>query len=203
VEIYLIRHTTPHIEKGICYGQSDIPLSPSFNNESDKLLRNIPDTIDVVYSSPLSRCYQLAQLIKTKGTIVTDKRLLEMNFGDWELKNWDAIEQQQLNSWMQDFVNVRVPNGESFIDLNDRVNYFMDELIKKNHKRVIIVTHAGVIRSFVIRILEIPFKNAFKIPVDYSSVTKIDIDTDSGFSSIKMLNKSYFEEQIVEKKNIL
>lgn len=181
MEVYLIRHTTPQIEKGICYGQSDIPLSELFTNESEKLLRNLPDDIDIAYSSPLSRCYKLAELIKTKESIVPDKRLLELNFGDWEMKKWDEIEQQELNKWMQDFANIQVPNGESFIDLNNRVNNFIDELVKKNHKRVAIVTHAGVIRSFIIKILEIPLKNAFKIPVDYSSVTKIDIGSDNWF----------------------
>ena len=42
---------------------------------------------------------------------------MEMNFGDWEMKNWDDIPLEELNPWMQDFVNVRVSNGESFTDL--------------------------------------------------------------------------------------
>ena len=63
-------------------------------------------------------------------------------------------------------------------------------IVKKNYKKVAIVTHAGVIRSFIIAILEIPLKNAFKIPVDYSSVTKIDIGTDNCFNSLKILNKT-------------
>jgi alpha-ribazole phosphatase len=191
MEVYLIRHTTPQIEKGICYGQSDIPLTELFKNESEKLLLNLPQDIDVVYSSPLSRCRKLAELIKTKGPIIPDKRLLELNFGDWEMKKWDDIEQEELNKWMQNFVNVQVPNGESFVDLNNRVNHFIDELVKKNHKRVVIITHAGVIRSFIIRILEIPLKNAFKIPVDYSSVTKVDIGVDNCFNNLKILNKNY------------
>lgn len=189
MEVYLIRHTSPQIAKGICYGQSDIPLSELFADESERLLHNLPDDIDIVYSSPLSRCYKLAELIKTKESIVSDKRLLELNFGDWEMKKWDEIGQQELNEWMQDFVNIQVPNGESFIDLNNRVNHFIDELIKNSHQRVAIVTHAGVIRSFIIKILDIQLKNAFKITVDYSSVTKINIGSDNCLNSLMTLNK--------------
>src|SRR5581483_10134224 len=110
MEIYLIRHTTPHIEKGICYGQSDIPLADSFQQELDKLLQFLPEKVDVVYSSPLLRCRQLAQHIYSEKEIILDDKLMEMNFGDWELKKWNNIDQQKLNEWMVDFVNVKVPN---------------------------------------------------------------------------------------------
>lgn len=35
MKIYLIRHTTPHIEKGICYGQTDLDVAETFNNEAE------------------------------------------------------------------------------------------------------------------------------------------------------------------------
>ncbi len=187
MEVYLIRHTTPKIEKGICYGQSDIPLADSFQTEAQKLLRDLPEKFDAVYSSPLSRCQKLSALIANNPK--TDERLLELNFGDLEMKKWDDINQEELNHWMQDFVNVKVPNGENFIELNNRVNDFIDGLLKESSQKVAVVTHAGVIRCFVARILEIPLKNAFKIPVDYSSVTKLNISGDGCYSSVEYLNK--------------
>ena len=189
MEVYLIRHTTPLIEKGVCYGQSDISLAESFHAEMGKLINHVPELFDVVYSSPLHRCHKLAQFIHAEELFITDKRLLEMNFGDWEMKKWDEINQETLNEWMKDFVNMRVPCGESFIDLNNRVNEFIDELTKKNHKKAAIITHAGVIRCFVARVLEMPLKNAFKIPYDYSSITKIHLNGDNCFSKVEYFNK--------------
>ncbi|HTB05934.1 MAG TPA: alpha-ribazole phosphatase [Bacteroidia bacterium] len=189
MEIYLIRHTSPKVEKGICYGQSDVPLADSFQNEAATLTKHLPETFDGIYSSPLSRCFKLAQLLVSKQEVLIDKRLLEMNFGAWELKKWNDIELGELNSWMQDFVNVKVPGGENFIELYNRAGLFFDELISKDYKTVAIVTHAGVIRSMVAKVLEIPLKNAFKIPVDYSSVTKLTISGENCFSNIAFLNK--------------
>jgi len=189
MEIYLIRHTTPQIEKGICYGQSDIPLTEIFHNERQKLLQQLPDKFDTVYSSPLSRCVKLAELINSGQKFTHDIRLMEMNFGNWEMKKWDEINQEALNEWMKDFVNVPIPNGENFIDLNNRVNEFIDELIKKDYKKVAIVTHAGVIRCFIARVLEIPLTNAFKIPCDHSSITKIHLNGDNCFSKVEYLNR--------------
>ena len=73
--------------------------------------------------------------------------------------------------------------------MNKRVNHFIDEMIKQTHGKVAVVTHAGVVRCFVARVLEIPLNNAFKIPVTYSSVTKINLGDDGCFSNIEYLNK--------------
>jgi alpha-ribazole phosphatase len=189
MEVYLIRHTKPLIEKGICYGQSDVPLVEPFENDAITLTKHLPEKVDAVYTSPLSRCFKLAQLLGTTGDITKDARLMEMNFGDWELKNWDVIDQSVLNTWMQDFVNVKVPAGENFVELHARVSSFMDELMKKQYKSVAVVAHAGTIRSIVSKILEIPLKNAFKLPVDYASVTKLNISGDGCYTSLEYLNK--------------
>jgi alpha-ribazole phosphatase len=188
VEIYLIRHTTPEIEKGICYGQSDIRLAKSFQQEFKHLIKYLPSSIDAVYSSPLKRCYEMATLIKSEK-LITDARLLELNFGDWEMKKWDVIEPFTLNKWMNDFVNTKVPNGENFLDLYTRVLNFIDELIKQSSKKVVIITHAGAIRCFISFIMNIHLKNAFKINIDYASVTKIKIEADKNYNSIYYLNK--------------
>jgi alpha-ribazole phosphatase len=189
MEIYLIRHTTPKIEKGICYGQTDIPVRDSFYDEAESVLQHLPDSFDMVYTSPLSRCSKLAQLIQPTRSVVTDKRLLEMNFGDWEMKKWDEINQEDLHKWTQDFVNVTVPNGENFIQLNTRVNLFMHDLAKQNFNKVAVVTHAGIIRSFVISVLGIPEENAFRITINYGSITKINIGSDRSYNNVAFLNK--------------
>jgi alpha-ribazole phosphatase len=189
MEIYLIRHTTPLIEKGICYGQYDVPLRETFEKERNQLLSHLPEKPDAVYASPLSRCALLAQFITTRQPLQFDNRLLEMDFGKWEMKCWKALQQEELNHWMNDFVNVKVPGGVSFVDLYNRVSAFRNQLIKKNEDTVIIVTHAGVIRCFVANVLEISLKNAFKIQIDYSSITKIQLQAENSFNKLLYLNK--------------
>jgi alpha-ribazole phosphatase len=188
MEIYLIRHTTPKIEKGICYGQSDIPLAETFGAENTVLRAGLPEQVDAVFTSPLNRCYQLATLISRTSRITTDRRLMEMNFGDWELKKWDAIHEDELNPWMKDFVEVRVPGGENFVDLQKRVHEFTTELITRKLEKVVVVTHAGVIRCFVAAVLGMSLTNAFKMNIDYASVTKIQLHEDSCLNKLEYLN---------------
>jgi alpha-ribazole phosphatase len=68
-----------------------------------------------------------------------------------------------------------VPNGESFIDLDQRVWKFLDEELEKpNEKPLILVTHSGVIRSVLCRINKIPLQEAFATPLDYGVVVKVE-----------------------------
>lgn len=168
-----MRHTETVCEKGICYGQTDVTLKAPFLEQFESIKNQIPADA-VVYSSPLSRCVQLANYLAP--TIITDARLMEMNFGDWEMKKWDAIPEVDFTPWMTDFVNVAVPNGESFVDLHHRVTDFWIHIIAKNHsKSVVIVTHAGVIRSILCTISNLPLKDAFTNKVDFGDVLKLKL----------------------------
>lgn len=174
MEIFLIRHTSPDIGQGICYGQTDIPLKSTFLTESASVLRQLPDLVDLVYSSPLSRCMQLAKLIG-QNDVHTDHRLMELNFGNWEMKEWNQIPKTELDPWMQDFVNVAPPSGESMVDLQTRVLAWWRELDFDQNSKIAIVTHAGVIRILVSLIKAYPLHDAFeKVKVDYGIIFKVD-----------------------------
>ncbi|PIF31146.1 alpha-ribazole phosphatase [Flavobacterium sp. 9] len=176
MEIYLVRHTETVCEKGICYGQSDVDLAEPFDLVFENILSQLPSEA-IIFSSPLKRCVILAEYIeKNIKTISFEKeeRLMEMNFGDWELKNWDNIPQEELNPWMEDFVNIKVSNGESFVELHQRVGDFLSDLIsKKITNPIILVVHAGVIRSILCHQTSLPLKDAFNNKVDFGQVIKI------------------------------
>lgn len=172
MEVYLVRHTETVCEKGICYGQSDVRILEPYLELFQSIKKQIP-TDAVVYSSPLLRCTQLANYISNE--IITDNRLMEMNFGDWELKSWDDIPPDDFTPWMNDFVNVRVPNGESFVDLHNRVGDFLVHEVQNNFsKPVVIVAHAGVIRSVLCKISNLPLQDAFNYKVCFGAVIKIE-----------------------------
>jgi alpha-ribazole phosphatase len=178
MEVYLVRHTETVCEKGICYGQSDVNIMEPYDGVFQSILNQLPQDA-LLYSSPLLRCVVLANYVKDNSKITAineDSRLMEMNFGDWEMKSWDVIAPDDFTPWMTDFVNVRVPNGESFTDLHDRVlDFITNELQVTHSKPVIIVAHAGVIRSFLCKISDLPLKDAFQNKVDFGAVIKIEL----------------------------
>jgi alpha-ribazole phosphatase len=188
MQVHLIRHTTPAISTDICYGQSEVPLAQSFVIEKNWLLKQLDAQYDAVFSSPLSRCTQLAQQIPSR-VYQTDARLLEMNFGHWELQKWNDIAPESLNLWMNDFVNWQVESGESLKLMSQRVVAFIEELSEQAHQNVAIVTHAGVIRIFWAWVLEIPLQNIFRLKIGYGEIYTLTLNRQKDQSSIALSAK--------------
>lgn len=175
MDIYLIRHTSVDVSKGLCYGQSDVPLAKTFEEEANLIKSKLSiDKIDFdLHSSPLSRCTYLMEFLFPEISFQTNKQWIEMNFGDWEMKLWNDIPEEESQPWMQDFVNVATPNGESFLQMITRVKAVWKETLQQTPNHKIIVCHGGVIRAILHLILEIPAQKVFAVDIDYGTVIKI------------------------------
>jgi alpha-ribazole phosphatase len=170
VEIYLIRHIEPDFEKGVCYGQLDVPIRNNYKELHESIIAKIPKDYDAMFSSPLIRCKLLAEQISCN--VIFDNRLKEVNFGDWEGKKWDDINQVELNKWMENYIELSPPNGESLRDLVDRFSSFISDLKKQDFSKVIIVTHAGIIRSTFYILQNMPLEKVMMEKVDYGEMIK-------------------------------
>jgi alpha-ribazole phosphatase len=172
VQLYLIRHTTVDLPHGTCYGYSDVFLNHNWESEAEKIIHELSHLkISVVYSSPLARCKLLAQ--KISRNVILDDRLKELNFGSWELKPWNDIAGPMADKWMNDFVNVCCPEGESYVDLSIRTGNFLRDLAKSKKKVVAIVSHAGAIRAILAQLQNIPLTKSFEIEIAYGQIIPI------------------------------
>lgn len=176
MEVYLIRHTAVAVAKGICYGQTDVPLAASFATDAELVLQKLAQYIEdlnglQVFTSPAQRCTQLAT--KLSADPVSLPAIQELNFGIWEMKAWDELPAEETTAWMNDFVHQRPPRGESFSELQDRATHFFNTLPHAETSPVLIITHAGPIRSIICQAIGLPLSNAFQLELDYGSVTKL------------------------------
>jgi alpha-ribazole phosphatase len=189
MEIYLIRHTTPKIEKGICYGQTDLDITETFSAEVANILPYLPNDIQIVYSSPLQRCRKLAEALFPQQQIQLHNDLMELNCGDWEMLPWNDIPKEEIQPWMDDFINITVPNGESYTTLHRRVvNRF--QWINQQAKPAAIVAHGGVLRSILAHITNTPLKESFDVfTCHYGCVVKIVL-TDNMYTHEMLYNVS-------------
>ncbi len=172
MDVYVIRHTQPAVASNLCYGQADVPLAETFQQEANDIRSRLPEAFDTVYCSPLARCHALASELNL-AAITFDDNLKEMSFGQWENQKWDEINQEQLHSWMADFANQRTPEGESLGDLYQRVEAFIATLNGQSHNKVLVVTHGGVIRCMWSYMLEMPLRNVFKLRVSYGEIMAV------------------------------
>jgi alpha-ribazole phosphatase len=194
MEIFLVRHTSVSVPKSVCYGQTDVGLADTFLLESEQTINQLSKYLHSdfqIVSSPLSRCFSLAKALQKQFpniAIEQDDRLMEMNFGDWEMQSWDEIPRESSEPWMNDFVNMPAPNGESFLALSERLNKFLTEkiAIQKTTPQIVIMAHGGIIRAALSYFAGLPLENAFKFDIKYGSITKISVK--GNFTKIDYVN---------------
>jgi len=174
MEVYLIRHTTPVLDPGLIYGRKELLLHADFAYEREVVQSQLNGDFEIIYSSPAARCTELASAISP--TFLTDNRLQELDFGEWEGKTWDTVDQQALQTWMDDYVNVCTPGGESMMQMHARVKEFWAELGQSGYRKIAIVTHAGVIRLILSIVNQIELTSVFDIKIAYGEVIRVRIN---------------------------
>lgn len=175
--VYLVRHTSVDVPKGMCYGQSDVPLKDTFAVEAAVVkenLDNLEKDWDQVYCSPLSRCVKLAHFCGYENAL-PDDRVKEINFGEWEMTPFDQIKDPRIELWYKDYLKVRATGGESFEDQFLRVKEFLIEQKLSGKKKILVFAHGGVlICAKIIGGLLKP-QEAFSALDDYGAIVRIEI----------------------------
>lgn len=145
--ITFVRHTTPRVEPGTCYGRTDLDVQDAFLEEAAIVLGALPPAERIV-SSPLRRCRLLAEYLsrETGAVLETDDRVIEMDFGSWEGVPWSDIPRPELDAWARDFINARPHGGESVGMLRRRTMEAVTD-IRGSSLSTLVVSHAGVIKA--------------------------------------------------------
>ncbi len=136
---YFVHGTTTDNEKEISSGWSDVELSELGIQQSIDLRDLIKNKkFDIVFCSDLKRAVESAELtFKDKVEILQDKRLRECNYGEYNAKSSEIVESMQ-----EKMVVDKFPGGESYEDVKNRINDFLD-FLKQNYegKSVAIIAH--------------------------------------------------------------
>ena len=164
--LHLIRHPKPLVEPGICYGRLDI-LGKNAAAVAAGLRAVLPADLPV-WSSPLRRCRELAEHLQAEPML--DARLVEMDFGSWEGRPWEAIPRHELDAWAADVAGYAPPGGESPRQLQLRALDFVAGL---DVSEAVIVTHAGVIRTLLAHWQGLPPERWTELVFGYGSCTRV------------------------------
>ena len=186
MELFLIRHPEPDVPEGTCYGRSDIGLAGDAGTEAARLRDMLPEGIPV-YTSPLLRCRSVAEHLSPTPT--ADDRLVEMHFGEWEMRRWDEIEKAAFDAWVADILHFAPPGGESAAAMLARTLAFLDELrqseapaapqeyfLGRGEPRpqgAAVVTHGGVLRVLFAHWLEVPPRRWPRLVFEFGAVSKV------------------------------
>jgi len=146
----IVRHGPTSYTRDSLYCGSSNPALTSAGMEIARSVGNAAgiDSADVIVSSPLKRALQTAMAVsgRLRLPVVTDARLREISYGDWEgqppssLKNTKAYER-----WLKDPSRHAPPGGETAQNALERAAEAVGEYFRK-HDHILLFTHKGVIR---------------------------------------------------------
>ncbi|MDD4928944.1 MAG: alpha-ribazole phosphatase [Gallionella sp.] len=177
--LYLIRHTTPDIAPGICYGQLDLKLKDSFEEEASCVQNWLP-SMDLIIASPLLRCRKLAEFLAltVNCKLTTDLRLMEKHFGLWEGLPWDDIARSEIDAWASDIMGYAPTGGESAQQLTQRVQSLLRDVALLPQQHIALIAHGGSIRAILAQLAGIPLPDTLNWEIDYGAVIGVSIPRD-------------------------
>ncbi|MBR1392538.1 MAG: histidine phosphatase family protein [Ruminococcus sp.] len=155
-KIQLIRHgMTEANTDGRYIGLTDIPLSAEGIKELyDKRERLVYPPVQKVYTSPLKRCTQTADILHNGAYTAELGLLAEMNFGDFENKKPEQLAgDPAYKKWLEGGLDNPPPNGESARDVVNRcyeaLNIIISDMMYEGFTSAAVITHSGIIMDML------------------------------------------------------
>lgn len=192
--LYLVRHGETDLnKKGVYYGWTDCGLSEKGVEQAQKVAGMLKEvTFDRVISSTLKRAQETAAIVSglQLAEITLDERLKELNFGSWEGKHYQAIQDSDRDNWdlwVNDWKKAAPPAGESFVNMYRRVKQSILEMMDKYEgQTVMIVTHQGCLRIIMCVLLNMKYEGYWRFTFNHDTYSLLELE--QGYCIVKKIN---------------
>lgn len=194
-------HTLTHIgllqhggiEAGDVFCSGDSSLSKAGWKQLKQAFGRRGKDWDVVLTSPRSQCLAFAEWFAQKNSLPLeqDERWREIHFGAWEgctPQQVMATHAERLAQWWANPAGCIVPDGENFAEFRDRVLNAWLELPKAyKGQRVLVVTHAHVIRVILAEVLQMPDERLLALNIEYGTLSYLRVLRDRSGEWVSLL----------------
>ena len=191
-EFLLIRHAlTDAADRWYAGRTPGIDLNERGLREAGALARRLENvTLDAIYSSPLERCLETAELVAKLQDVgvEADDSLIEIDCGTWTGKTFDELREDSGFGCFNTFrCGTRPPNGELMLEVQSRMVATVLRLSERHpNKTVAIVTHSDPIKSVLAYFLGMPLDLASRLVTDPASVSILELG--ESHARVKLVN---------------
>jgi probable phosphoglycerate mutase len=177
--VFLVRHGShDRLGKVLCGRMDGVTLSDKGRQESERLAARLRgESLAALYTSPLSRTRETAAPIATACGLdpVEDEDLLEIDFGDWTGKPFEALHGDPAwTRWNEARAMARPPGGESMVEVQARLRRWLDR-VRAAHpeQRIAAVSHADAIKSLIAHVMGFSLDQHDRVEVSPGSISVI------------------------------
>lgn len=180
MKLTLVRHCEVEREYLGCYnGHIDIGLSEQGKHDAKLLAEHFNDTaFDTLYCSDLLRARMTLAPFAQKSAAQYSEALREKSWGRHEGMEYAEISKQEGLAFTHFEQWVNALDGEPCDVFVERVrHFFLEELAAKPYEEVLVMTHAGVIRTLYAITQNMGLEAAFSLPLPYGAYRVYDLKT--------------------------
>lgn len=167
-KIHLIRTGTTQVgDRRVYTGKRDVSLSKTGIEHLEMMKSTfLYPLASVVYSSPLARCVQTAEILYPETQLIPVEELGDLDLGEFEGKGYNELKQDpDFVRWIGNSKENTPPGGEDTISFTRRIVVGIDrifgEMMSQKLTNVAVVTHGGVIMTLLsnVGVPEMPMKH--------------------------------------------
>lgn len=155
MKIWLTRHGQTRLNKArLMQGRTDEPLNETGLLQAQQMRRILLSrheglVFDAVYASPLNRAIITGSIIGgvSPEKVITDKRIIEADFGRYEQKNYALLGPAMSLYWAVPEIFPAPETVESISSMVSRAGSFLQELEQKDYQNVLVACHGGILRA--------------------------------------------------------
>ncbi len=148
--VYIIRHGQTELNnRKVLQGRSDHPLNATGIAQAREAANRLKGvSFDAVYSSPLIRAIQTANIVAPDVEPLVDDRLIEMEYGPYEGMGLDELAPEVL-TFFSDFVHNPAPEGmEPLHSVVQRAGAFLEDRCRTGGN-ILVSTHAIAMKGLL------------------------------------------------------
>ena len=173
-QVYLVRHgETAWSITGQHTGRTDLPLTERGERAAQGLRPRLEDlSFAKVFTSPLQRARQTAELAGFGASAEPDPNLMEWDYGDYEGRRTVDIRAEHPGWGL--FEN-GCPGGETLVQVATRAERVI-AMIRALEGKVLVFAHRDILRMLIVRWLALPAIEARRFDLATASVSTLGYD---------------------------
>jgi broad specificity phosphatase PhoE len=176
--IILARHgETEWNAEEIFRGRVDVDLNETGIREAELLAEHLSYmTIAAVYSSPLKRALQTAEMIARHHDVEVEvsPQLIDLDYGEWQGLSHETVRDrygQLYHEWLNSPQLVKMPAGESLGDVKNRAISLVEDITAKAEDTVVLVSHRVVHKVLICALLALDSAHFWNIRIDTAGIS--------------------------------